>query len=266
MLVRAGLFALVLLATAGASPESSAQPRDTSGLPEVPVRTSDAAIRDVRVQVVAVLSATIGAPMAGRLEQFPLHDGDHFKAGDTLARFACAEREGSQAHARASLDLKRRILNNKQQLRSLGNSTGVELDIAAAEVTEATADVAIAQAMTANCTVTAPFTGRIAGVSVHAFQFLPLGAPMLDILSDHDLELEMIVPSRWLTWLKPGAGFDVVIDETGRTYKAALIRLSGKVDPVSRSIKVYATINGQAEDLLPGMSGRALITAPAGDR
>jgi membrane fusion protein (multidrug efflux system) len=265
MFARAGFLALMLIAAAGAPRGAIAQPRDTPGLPEVPVRMSDATVRDVRVQVVAVLSATVGAPMAGRLEQFPLHDGDRFKAGDTLARFACAEREGAQAHARATLDLKRRILGNKQQLRSLGNSTGVELDIAAAEVTEATADAAIAQAMSANCTVTAPFTGRIAGVSVHAFQFLPLGAPMLDILSDRDLELEMIVPSRWLTWLKPGAGFDVAIDETTRTYPAELIRLSGKVDPVSRSIKVYARIKGQTDDLLPGMSGRALITAPAGD-
>ena len=265
MVGRTGYLALTLLAAAVSPLGATAQTRETARLPELPVRTSDAAVRDVRVQVVAVLSAAIGAPMAGRLEQFPLHDGDHFKAGDTLARFACAERDGSQAHAKASLDLKRRILNNKQQLRSLGNSTGVELDVAAAEVTEATADVAIAQAMTANCLVTAPFAGRIAGVSVHAFQFLSLGAPMLDILSDRDLELEMIVPSRWLTWLKPGAAFDVVIDETAHTYKSELIRLSGKVDPVSRSIKVYARIQSQPDDLLPGMSGRALIIAPAGD-
>lgn len=261
MLVRSGCIGAMLLIATGAV----AQPYTTPGLPDIPVRTSDATLRDVRLQVVAVLSATIGAPMAGRLDQFPLHDGDRFKAGETLARFACAEREGALAHARASLELKRRILTNKQQLRSLGNSTGIEQDIAAAEMTEAAAGVAIAQAMAANCSVTAPFAGRIAGVSVHAFQFLALGAPMLDILSDHELELEMIVPSRWITWLKPGESFDVAIDETGRTYKAELTRLSGKVDPVSRSIKVYAKVKAQAEDLLPGMSGRALIVAPAGD-
>ncbi len=262
MRVRYGYAGLLLLIATGAV----AQPRDTTGLPEIPVRASDATVRDVRVQVVALLSATIGAPMAGRLDQFPLHDGDRFKAGDTLARFACAERDGALAHAKASLDLKRRILGNKQQLRSLGNSTGVEMDVASAEVTEAAADVSVAQAMAANCVVTAPFAGRIAGVAVHAFQFVGIGAPMLDILSDRDLELEMIVPSRWLTWLKPGNGFGVAIDETGRTYHAELTRLSGKVDPVSRSIKVYATIKDRGEDLLPGMSGRALIAAPAGDR
>lgn len=240
-----------------------AQPHDAAELPEI--RTPDATVRDVRVQVVAVSNATIGAPMAGRLEQFPLHDGDRFKAGDLLARFACAEREGALAHAKASQEEKRRVLANKQQLRSLGNSTGVEMDIASAEVAEANADVTIAQTMTGLCTVTAPFSGRVAGIAVHAFQFVPMGAPMIEILSDHDLELEMIVPSRWLTWLRQGAVFAVAIDETGKTYPAELTRLSGKVDPVSRSIKVYARIKEQGEDLMPGMSGRALMNLPAGE-
>ena len=257
---------MLLAASGGFIPDAAAQNRDATGLPEFSARGTDAAVRDVRVQIVAVANATIGAPMPGRLEQFPLHDGDRFKEGDLLARFACGERDGSLAHARAELDLKRRVLGNKQQLRSLGNSTGVEMDIAVAEVAEANASVTVAQVLVANCTVTAPFAGRVAALSVHAFQFVPLGAPMLDILSDRNLELEMIVPSRWLTWFKPGAGFDVAIDETGHTYPAELVRLSGKVDAVSRSIKVYARIKSQPDDVIPGMSGRALITPPADQR
>ena len=268
MFAKAGYIALALIAAVAASGSAFGQQShdNVSGLPELPARTMDSAVRDVRVQVTAVLNATIGAPLAGRLERFPLLDGDRFKEGDVLARFACAERDGALGHAKAALDLKRRILGNKQQLRSLGNSTGVELDIAAAEVSEATADLVVAQTMAANCTVTAPFSGRVAGVSVHPFQFVQLGAPMIDILSDHDLELEMIMPSRWLSWLKPGVKFDVAIDETAKTYPAALVRISGKVDPVSRSVKAYAKVMGQGDDLLPGMSGRALIAPPDGAR
>jgi membrane fusion protein (multidrug efflux system) len=73
----------------------------------------------------------------------------------------------------------------------------------------------------------------------------------------------MIVPSNWLSWLKVGTPFDVVIDETSRTYPGKLVRISGKVDAISRSIKVYGRIDGAAPDLLPGMSGRALFKQPA---
>ena len=96
----------------------------------------------------------------------------------------------------------------------------------------------------------------------HNFQFVGVGAPLIEILSDKDLDLELIVPSLWLTWLKPGVPFDVAIDETGKTYPAKITRLSGKVDAVSRSIKIYGKIDNPADTLLPGMSGRALLSPP----
>jgi hypothetical protein len=34
------------------------------------------------------------------------------------------------------------------------------------------------------------------------------------------LELEFIVPSAWLRWLKTGYAFSVAVDETGKSYHA----------------------------------------------
>ena len=52
------------------------------------------------------------------------------------------------------------------------------------------------------------------------------------------------------------------IDETQKAYPARLVRLSGKVDAVTQSIKAYARFEAPDADLLPGMSGEALLTAP----
>jgi membrane fusion protein (multidrug efflux system) len=260
--MRAGASAAMLLAVLSATGTAQAD----SGLPPLPPLpvVGDADSHDIRVQVVAETSTTIGAPMAGRLVQFGLKDGDRFAEGQILAKFDCAEREGSLAHARAVVAGKRYIFQNKQQLRSLGTGSDVEYQVAAADTQEAAADAAIAQTMVSECVVAAPFAGRVSGVSVHNYQFVAAGAPLLDILSDQDLELEMILPSRWLAWLKLGTSYDVTIDETGRTYHATLVRMSGKVDAVSRSIKVYGRLDEPAPDLLPGMSGRALLKPPAG--
>ncbi len=225
----------------------------------------DSANREIRVQVVAETSATIGAPMAGRLIQFPLHDGERFTQGEVLAKFFCAEKEGALAHARALLEGRRRIFESKQTLHNLGTSSEVEYKVAEAEAAEAAADVTTAQAATESCTVTAPFTGRVAATFTHNFQFLGTGAPLIEILSDKDLELELILPSQWLAWLKPGTPFQVTVDETGKTYAAKLTRLSGKVDAVSRSIKVYGHIDQPDEALLPGMSGQARFSPPGSE-
>ena len=70
------------------------------------------------------------------------------------------------------------------------------------------------------------------------------------------------MPSRWLVWLKPGAAFQVRIDETGKTYPAKVQWLAARVDPVSQSIKVNAGIDGHFDDLIAGMSGQVLMEPP----
>ena len=89
------------------------------------------------------------------------------------------------------------------------------------------------------------------------------GQGILEILDDSALELEFIVPSRWMVWLKDGYRFQVKIDETGGTYPAKVIRLGAKVDPVSQSVKTIAVIDGQFPDLIAGMSGRVQLAPPA---
>jgi membrane fusion protein (multidrug efflux system) len=219
---------------------------------------------EIRVQVVADTSATLGAPMSGRLAQFPLRDGDRFKQGQVIARFNCAEKESTLTRARAVLDGRKTVNQSKQRLHELGTSSEVEYKVAQADEEQAAADLKTAQTQVDECVVAAPFTGRVSATYTHNFQFLQTGAPMLDILSDKDLDLELIVPSLWLNWLKPGSKFTVAIGESGKTYAATLTRLSGKVDAVSRSIKVYGRIDNPPDTLLPGMSGRAMFTPPAG--
>lgn len=258
-LARGSVTAVVAGTLFGASAMAAPSPATT-----LSASSAASAAPEVRAQVVAETSTTIGAPMSGRLSQFPLQDGERFKQGQVIARFVCAEKESTLVHARAVYDGRKTVNDSKQRLRALGTSSEVEYKVAESDEEEAAADVKTAQTVVDNCTVAAPFTGRVSAVYTHNFQFLQTGAPMLDVLSDKNLNVEMIVPSMWLTWLKPGSTFNVAIDETGKSYPATLVRLSGKVDAVSRSIKVYGRIDNPPDTLLPGMSGRALFTPPAG--
>lgn len=270
-----GFFARALLAIVGflllpglarsadpATAQSAAQDSLHGLTTDRDLTTSAAAWPDIRVQVVARTSATISAPMSGQLAEFPLRDGDRFDQGAVLARFVCAEQEGTLAHARALLEEKRQVLATNHRLNDLGTGSGLEYHVAAAQVAEAAADVQTAMAVVAECTVKAPFAGRVGGISARPYQYLGVGAPLVDILEDRTLELELIVPSRWLAWLKPGTEFTASIDETGHSYPAELTRLSGKVDAVSQSIKAYGKLDNAAPDLLAGMSGRATFNPP----
>lgn len=218
--------------------------------------------REIRAQVTARVATTLSSPMAGRIRDLSIEDGDRFKQGEVLVRFDCAVQEGQHARAVAVLEKNRQLQEVNERLRKLGSVSVKEMNVSQADVATAAAEVGITRAMVDRCTVAAPFAGRVAGVSVKRWQFIGEGQPMLDILDDKQLELEAIIPSRWLAWLGVGTAFQVEVDETGKTYQAKISRLSGHVDPVSQSVKIYASIAGAAGDLLPGMSGRALISPP----
>lgn len=243
----AALILAATMATAQPGPAPRALPPDSG----------------IGVQVVARLDAVIGAPMAGRLNEFPLRDGDRFQSGQVIARFFCAQVAGVVARSKATLSKKQRQLDISAKLRQLGTNNAAEYQLAVSEVGEAQADLVIAEANAESCVVHAPFAGRVGTVMARNFEWVAAGAPLLELVSEQELELELILPSRWLAWLREGTVFTAHIQETGKSYQAAIIRLSGKVDSVSQSVKAYGRISGAVPGLLPGMSGQAELSPPA---
>lgn len=130
----------------------------------------------------------------------------------------------------------------------------------------AQAESGVNKAMLQRCALTAPFSGRVTEVMAKRWESVPEGKPLLALYDDSELELEMIVPSRWLVWLKPGAPFQVTLDETGLSYAAEIARVSSAVEPVSQSVKAFGRLTSPAAGLLPGMSGVARLAPPAADR
>jgi membrane fusion protein, multidrug efflux system len=182
------------------------------------------------------------------------------KKGDPLIVFDCATQRAQVARAKAVLTQAEKTAAINQRLANLKSIGQNELDVSRAEVEKGKAD--IADAASSKCVIAAPFNGITAEQKAQEFQYTTPGQPLLEILDDRSLEIELIAPSRWLAWLKPGYGFAVHIDETDKTYPAAITRVGGRVDPVSQTIKVFGEIRGEAAELMAGMSGRANIPPP----
>lgn len=102
-------------------------------------------------------------------------------------------------------------------------------------------------------------------VEVKANQHVPEGAPLLELAEGGDLELEFMMPSAWLGRVGAGTVLQIKVDETGRTYPAQVLRLGGKVDPVTQSIRVYGRLENVPAELLPGMSGVIRLETEAGE-
>jgi RND family efflux transporter MFP subunit len=200
--------------------------------------------------------------MSGRIDHMTTKVGEHFQKDDVLITFDCTIQRAQEARARAVLLKATKTYAIDQRLVALKSMGQLELDIADAEVQSAAADVAAAKVLTSRCSIAAPFSGVTVEQKAREFQYTTQGQALLDILDDRDLDVELIAPSLWLTWLKLGYVFTVHIDETNKTYPVQITRLGGRVDPVSQSIKVIGKITVDAPELMAGMSGRANLEPP----
>ncbi|RZJ08466.1 MAG: efflux RND transporter periplasmic adaptor subunit [Rubrivivax sp.] len=220
--------------------------------------------REIRAQLTPKRYTTLAAEIGAKVNRVPVPEGGRFRAGELLVGFDCTVQQAQLARAQAAQNATEQTWNANRRLAELNSVGKVELEVSQAEFEKARADVAANRALLAKCTITAPFGGRIAEQKVREQQYAQPGQALLEILDDSTLELEFIVPSKWLVWLKPQQRFQVLIDETGRQYPARVQRIGARVDPVSQSVKLSAVIDGRYGELIAGMSGKVLMAPPAG--
>lgn len=218
--------------------------------------------QEIRAQLMPRRYTTLAAEIGAKIDSVPVGEGGTFGAGQMLITFDCSLNKAQLEKARAELDAAQQTFKSNTRLAELNSVGQLELDLSRAAANRARAEVSAQEALVAKCVVLAPFAGRVAEQRAREQQFVQPGQPLLDIFDDSTLELEFLVPSSWLAWVRPGVAFQVQIDETRRSYPARFTRIGARIDPVSQSVKVGATIDGRFPELIAGMSGRVIARPP----
>jgi membrane fusion protein, multidrug efflux system len=220
------------------------------------------ATNDIRGVVKAKSEATIASRITARITYMPFKTGQSFGRGATLARFDCSTTRASLDAARAATAAYQKTYETNAELDQYQAIGKNDVAVSKANLGKASAEASAIAAQLVDCQISAPFSGRVVEQIAHANEVAASGQPLMKIQSGGDLEVDLIVPSKWLTWLRPGAAFSFKIDETGETVKGQITRLGAAVDPVSKTIRVTGNLGGATSLVLPGMSGSAEFDSP----
>jgi RND family efflux transporter MFP subunit len=208
--------------------------------------------------------AMLSTDLVARAVEMPYREGDSFDQGALLIGFDCARYQAEVAAAWAAHTASRKTYQTNQELAEYNAVGRNELEVSKAEMSKAAAEARAAETRMVDCELRAPFSGRVAERVIHTFETSAPGEPLMKIVDDTRLEIELVVPSRWLVWLKPGVDFRFHVDETGGSHAAHVTRLGGAVDPVSQTVKLFAEFDATANGVLSGMSGSAEFGNPEG--
>lgn len=216
----------------------------------------------VRGVVRAVHDATISTELVARVSRIVRREGEPFAKGEPLIEFDCEKQKAELEAAEAEDDINRAGYDNAIELDRRKAIGKFDVRAAKSKWEKSHATVASIEAVVRDCRILAPFPGQVAEMRIHAHEMSSRGEPLLRIVDGDDLELDFIVPSNWLIWLKPGSALRARIDETGATHEAQVRRIAAAVDPVSQTVKITAVFAAKAAGVLPGMSVAAAFDAP----
>ena len=217
---------------------------------------------DARGVVIPNAEVTLGAGIAARIKLMPFKAGEEFRKGEALVVFDCARQKADLRGAKANLAKASSHHTSKKRLKARGAAGSQEVRDAASDMEVAKATVDGLQEVINLCKIDAPFNGRVVERHAQTHEIPAANAPILTVVDDSTLEVDLIVPSTWLRWVNQGTRFEFDVDELGRSYTAQVDRLGAKVDAVSQTIKITGTFVDRPGNVLTGMSGTAKFAPP----
>ena len=217
---------------------------------------------DARGVVVPNAEVTLGAGVIAPIDSMPLRSGHAFKKGETLFTFDCRRQEADRRAAQASLAKATTFHRGKLRLLRRGAAGKQEVREAKSDVNAAAAQVDGLDAILSLCSVDAPFSGRVVERHADPYEIPAANAPVMTVVDDSKVELDLIVPSKWLRWVSVDTPFKFAVDEVGRAFEAKVVRIGAKVDAVSQTVKLTGAFRLRPHEVLVGMSGTAKFSPP----
>ena len=246
-----GLFVLAVAAMLTAAPQAG-WPKE-----ERPLHLMRAEGGVMRGVVKAATQAVLYAQIQGRVSQVPYKEGQRFEKGNLLIQLDCDKYRAELAGALAEYESKDKTAHNNRELTKLNAVSTLELEISEAEAKKAAAAIRLAEINVKSCRIAAPFSGRIVGVMINEHENVFPNDKLLSLLDDTSLEIELVLPSSSLAWLKRKSPFSFTVDETRREYTAKVKEIGANVDPASQTVKVIGAFDQLPSEILAGMSGTA---------
>jgi membrane fusion protein (multidrug efflux system) len=214
--------------------------------------------------LVAVQGVTVAAETPGKIVKIAFEPGATVKAGDVLVQLDTSTEEAQLRAAEATAALAKANLDRARDLRKSNTNSMAELDAADAQAKQAAAQADTLRAIIAKKTTRAPFGGRLGLRLVNLGQILREGDAITTLQTLDPIYVNFSLPQQRLGQLATGTKVRVTTDAaSGDTFDGEINALNSEVDPVTRNVRVQATIDNRGEKLRAGMYANVEVVLPS---
>jgi len=266
-LLSAALLLCLLLTAAGckesAQQGGSGQPRPTAEVRVITVADQTAQQQnEVAGAVESVQRATIGAKIAGPIEEMPVSLGLIVKKGALLAKISAGEitarlsqAETQLAQAQRNFEREKRLLEKDASTRETVKSMEEAYRVAEAGAHEA-------RAMRDYTLITAPFAGIISQKMANTGDLATPGMPLVVLENTEQLQVVAAAPEGLSLKIKKGDTLSVSIPAAQFSQTGTVTEISPATDTASRTALLKIRIDGNPA-LRPGQYAHVTLPGSA---
>jgi len=244
-----------------------------------PVRTgSIAEVLRMTGTLRASREVDMAAKIPGRVEKVFVERGASVAAGDPLVRLETAEirleirrskaavavAEASLADVRSDHGRMKNLAEEESISKRKWEQAALGLKLASAQLEQAQATRALAEAQLANAVIRSPINGVVIARNVEPGEVVtpPMmpGQPLLTVAHTRSLKVVVSMPERRVKTVRRGQEALITLDGfPDETFLGAVSKISPVVDPQSRTFEVEMVVPNQDRRLKPGMLGRVQL-------
>jgi len=213
--------------------------------------------------VATVQGVTVSAEVPGKIVSINFESGAAVKAGDVLLQLDTSTEEAQLRAAEASAAWARVNHERSTDLLAKNAISKSDYDLVDAQEKQATAQVDNIRAVIAKKSIRAPFAGRLGLRLVNLGQILKEGDAIASLQTLDPIYTNFSVPQHQLASISVGTAVRVTADvSSGEVFAGTITAVNPDVDPVTRSVRVQATLANPQEKLHPGMFANVTVVLP----
>lgn len=215
----------------------------------------------------AINQVTVSPQVPGRVLKILFESGAVVKAGDPLLQLDDGAERADLANFQAQAKLAEVSLARAQALAKEKYGTQATVDQQRMSLDTAHAGMARSQVMIDQKLVRAPFGGSLGIRQIDVGRYVSAGTPVVTLTDLDRLYVDFSLPENQRASVTVGLPVEVRADAfPDRAFHAEISTIEPQIDPLTRAIKLRASMANPDHVLQPGMFVRArVILPPQGD-
>lgn len=213
--------------------------------------------------VITAKGVSLSNDAPGLVSRIHFESGDMVKQGAILVELDTSVERAQLASLRARRELAEISVKRSTALASSGAVAQSQVDADSSSFKSLTADAGALSAQIARKVIRAPFSGKLGIRQVNLGQYLAPGTTVTTLEAEKSIFVDFALPQQDLPKLRTGMTVRALQSGSSQSFGEGVISaIDPAVDPMTRTIKVRASLQDAEDKLRPGMFLRVEVVLP----